>query len=126
MGNASVDYGQDIPIFTKDNFTATGLVSPDTKDGVFGITVPTTTAKKGDIPGPYPITIAAPTNAKYTWKIVNGTLTINQAASSCALTGLTGQTVTSGTSVLFGPRGYAGGPVRPSLEVGISKRDRQQ
>lgn len=109
MGNASVGHGQDIPIFTKDNFTATGLVLPDTKDGIFGATVPTTTAKKGDPLGLYPITITAPTNSNYTWKKLDGTLTIKQALSSCALTNLTGQTVTSGTSVLFGARGYAGG-----------------
>lgn len=38
-----------------------------------------------------------------------GSFTVNQADSTCSLTGLTGQTVTKGTSVTFGAKGFLGG-----------------
>lgn len=107
VNNATVQYGQDIPVFTKADFRVDTLVAPDTKDSLFGTTVPTTTAKKGNAAGTTaPITITTPPSANYSFNVSNGTLTIIKAKTSCELTGAT--TIMSGTAASFGAKAYVG------------------
>jgi len=73
--NASVKHNQPIPPLT---YTVTGFVNGDKSSVLSGSPNESTTAKQGSAPGPYPITITQGTlkAANYTFKLVNGTLTI--------------------------------------------------
>jgi hypothetical protein len=73
--SVSVAYNAAIPTLA---YTITGYVNGDTAAVVTGKPTETTTALKGSQPGTYPITLGAGTLAatNYTFKLVNGTVTI--------------------------------------------------
>jgi MBG domain (YGX type)/Chitobiase/beta-hexosaminidase C-terminal domain/Bacterial Ig-like domain (group 3)/Bacterial Ig-like domain (group 1) len=73
--NLSVPYGKAIPALTD---TIIGFVNGDTSAVVTGKPTLTTTGKQDSLVGTYPITVAQGTLAatNYTFKLVNGTLTI--------------------------------------------------
>jgi hypothetical protein len=73
--NAMAKYNQPLPPLT---YTVTGFVNGDSKSVLSGAPNESTTAKQGSQPGTYPITISQGTlgAANYTFKFVNGTLTI--------------------------------------------------
>jgi hypothetical protein len=84
--NQSRPFGQANPTLT---FAITGFVNGDAQSVVTGAPTLSTTATTGSTAGTYPITVAAGTlaAANYTFKFVNGTLTV---------TGGAGQTITFG------------------------------
>jgi hypothetical protein len=75
-----VPYDQPIPL----KYTITGYVNADTSKVVTGAPTETTTAKQGSAVGTYPITLGmgnlAATN--YTFKLVNGTVTITSLGTA--------------------------------------------
>ena len=79
--NASVPYGQPIPVLTS---TVTGFVNGDTTSVLSGAPSETTTATKGSAVGTYPITITLGTltAANYTFNFVNGTVTITSLGTT--------------------------------------------
>ena len=79
--NVSVPYGQNIPTLTD---TITGLVNGDSSKVVTGTAKETTTAVKGAKVGTYPIDITQGTLAaeNYTFKFVNGILTVTSLGTA--------------------------------------------
>ena len=75
--NAQAKYNKPLPLLT---YTVTGFVNGDSKSVLSGAPSESTTAKQGSLPGTYPITISEGTlsAANYTFKFVNGTLTITR------------------------------------------------
>jgi len=82
-GNLTVAYGQAIPSLVND-YTITGYVNGESS-AVLNNTKPalSTTATSSSAPGPYPITVSTGTlaAANYTFRFVNGTLTISFTGS---------------------------------------------
>lgn len=79
--NASVAFGKPLPHFT---FTAKGFLNKDTKTVLKGAPSETTNAKEGSPAGTYLITITQGklTAANYTFRFVNGVLTIAPAGKT--------------------------------------------
>jgi hypothetical protein len=77
----NVTYGQAVPALT---YSLSGFVYEDTAAVVSGAPAESTTATSTSAPGGYPVTIAQGTlsAANYTFKFVNGTLTIAHAAQT--------------------------------------------
>jgi probable HAF family extracellular repeat protein len=76
--SATVAYGKPLP---KLSYTIAGFVNGDTATVLRGAPMETTTAKKGSLPGAYPITIVQGTLTAldYTFAFKKGTLTITLA-----------------------------------------------
>jgi hypothetical protein len=83
--DASRAYGGTNPTFTKDSFSCDEFVSPDTKDSIFGATVPSTTASSTSVAGSYPITLTVPVASNYIITVVTGTLTIGNPVVNCRI-----------------------------------------
>ena len=103
----SVKYDQPIPAL---NYTVTGFVNGDTAAVVTGKPTETTTAVKGSLPGTYPITLAlgALAATDYTFKLVNGTLTITAlgaTAEPAATQTITIAEATGGATVYYTTNG---------------------
>jgi hypothetical protein len=77
----SVPYNDAIPALT---YKITGYVNGDTSKAVTGAPTETTTAKQGSPVGAYPITLGLGTLSAtdYTFKLVNGTLTITSLGTT--------------------------------------------
>jgi hypothetical protein len=83
--NATVAFNQPIPAFT---YMATGFVNGDTSSVLTGSPSETTTATQGSAPGTYPIAITQGTltATNYSFRFVNGTLTISAMGTTATPT----------------------------------------
>jgi hypothetical protein len=83
--NVSVTYGQPIPALT---YALTGFVNGDSKTVVTGAPAETTIAKQGSPVGTYPIAITAGTlkATNYTFKFIDGTVTITSLGTTATPT----------------------------------------
>jgi hypothetical protein len=85
--SVNISYGQPIPALT---YNVTGFVNGDPASVVTGSPVESTTATSTSAPGGYPITITQGTLSatNYTFKFVNGALTIGSAAQTITFNSL--------------------------------------
>jgi sugar lactone lactonase YvrE len=95
----TIAYGSSVPALT---YTITGFVNGDTTAVVTGTPLLSTAATATSAPGSYAITITQGTlaAANYTFKLVNGTLTITKAGTRTSLTAPASGKCTSSLTVI--------------------------
>ncbi len=115
--SATGTYGQPLPPLT---YAMTGFVNPDTPaSATTGSPSEGTAASPSSTPGAYPITITQGTlaAANYTFSFVSGTLTLQQAATTMAVTSLDSSIYPDQSTTLTADVTFAGSGAAPTGNV---------